>query len=80
LRRRELKSDAWLEFDQLIVAGRPKAQCHWCKKVLVADGKAGTNHLRGHLQICASPQVRKGLQQAILKLGKNEQGSVVRKK
>jgi hypothetical protein len=47
-KKRKLKSDVWLEFDQVKVAGRQKAQCHWCKKILVGDGKSGTNHLRGH--------------------------------
>jgi hypothetical protein len=27
-RKRKLKSDVWKEFDQVIVAGRHKAQCH----------------------------------------------------
>jgi hypothetical protein len=31
-RQRKLKSDVWLEFDQVIVTGRQKAKCHWCKK------------------------------------------------
>jgi hypothetical protein len=76
-KKRKLKSDVWKEFDQVTVAGRQKAQCHWCKKCLVADGNAGTNHLHGHLKICASRQVRKGMQQSTLKLGKNEHGAVV---
>jgi hypothetical protein len=66
-----------LEFDQVIVVGRQKAKCHWCKKILIRGSKFGTNHLRCHLNICASCQVRKGLQQATLKLGKNENGIVV---
>jgi hypothetical protein len=74
VKKRKLKSDVWLEFDQVKVAGRQKAQCHWCKKVLAGDGKSGTNHLRGHLRSCASHQVRKGLQQSTLKLAKNEHG------
>jgi hypothetical protein len=37
VKKRKLKSDVWLEFDQVKVAGRQKAQCHWCKKVLVGD-------------------------------------------
>jgi hypothetical protein len=77
VKKRKLKSDIWLEFDQVKVAGRQKAQCHWCKKVLASDGKSGTNHLRGHLRNCASRQVRKGLQQSTLKLAKNERGGVV---
>jgi hypothetical protein len=76
-KKRKVKSDVWLEFDQVIVAGKQKAQCHWCKKNLVADGKAGTTHLRNHLKCCASRQVRKGLQQSTLKIGENKQGSVV---
>jgi hypothetical protein len=76
-KKRKLKSDVWKEFDQVTVASRQKAQCHWCKKCLVADGNAGTNHLHGHLKICASRQVRKGMHQSTLKLGKNEHGAVV---
>jgi hypothetical protein len=34
-RQRKLKSDVWLEFDQVIVASRQKAKCHWCKKILL---------------------------------------------
>jgi hypothetical protein len=77
VKKRKLKSDVWLEFDQVKVAERQKAQCHWCKKVLAGDGKSGTNYLRGHLRSCASHQVRKGLQQSTLKLAKNERGGVV---
>jgi hypothetical protein len=73
-KKRKLKSDIWKEFDQVIVAGRQKAQCHWCKKCLVADGNAGTNHLYGDLKICASRQVRKGMHQSTLKLGKMSTG------
>jgi hypothetical protein len=75
--KRKRKSDVWLDFDEVTIGGRQKAQCHWCKKYLVADGKSGTTHLRGHLNICASRQVRKALQQTTLKLGKNEHGSIV---
>jgi hypothetical protein len=76
-RQRKLKSDVWLEFDQVTIVGRLKAKCHWCKKILVGGSNSGTNHLRGHLKICVSCQVRKGLQQATFKLGKNENMSVV---
>jgi hypothetical protein len=31
-RQRKLKSDIWLEFDQVTIAGRLKSKCHWCKK------------------------------------------------
>jgi hypothetical protein len=75
--KRKLTSDVWLEFDPVIVASKQKAKCHWCKKCLIATSKSGTNHLRGHLRICASRQARKGLQQSILKLGKNDHGVVV---
>jgi hypothetical protein len=33
--KRKLKSDVWLEFDHVIVAGKQKAKCHWCKNVLL---------------------------------------------
>ena len=75
--KRKLKSDVWLEFKQVTVAGKLKAECNWCKKTLVGDSRAGTNHLRGHLRTCQSRQVRKGLKQSTLKLGKNTDGSVV---
>jgi hypothetical protein len=68
--KRKLKSDVWLEFKQVTVAGKLKAECNWCKKALVGDSRAGTNHLRGHLRTCQSRQVRKGLKQSTLKLGK----------
>jgi hypothetical protein len=66
--KRKHKSDVWLDFDEVTIGGKQKAQCRWCKKYLFADGKSGTTHLRGHLNICASRQVRKGLQQT-LKVG-----------
>jgi hypothetical protein len=75
--KRKLKSDVWLEFEQVTVGGKMKAECTWCKKLLVGDSRAGTNHLRGHLRCCQSRQVRKGLKQTSLKLGKDENGAVV---
>jgi hypothetical protein len=69
VKKRKLKFEDWLGFDQVTIAARQKAQCHWCKKILVAHGKAGTNHLHGHLKMCASCQVRKNMQQSTLKLG-----------
>jgi hypothetical protein len=75
--KRKCKSDVWLDFDEVTIGGRQKAQCRWCRKYPVADSKSGTTYLRGHLNICASHQVRKDPQQATLKLGKNEHGSVV---
>jgi hypothetical protein len=69
VKKRKLKFEDWLGFDQVTIAARQKAQCHWCKKNLVSHGKAGTNHLHGHLKICASCQVRKNMQQSTLKLG-----------
>jgi hypothetical protein len=52
--KRMLKSDVWLEFEQVTVGGKLKAQCNWCKKQLVGDSKAGTTHLRSHLGSCQS--------------------------
>jgi hypothetical protein len=43
--KRKLKSDVWLEFEPLDVAGKSKAQCKWCKKLLVGGSRAGTTHL-----------------------------------
>ena len=75
--KRKLKSDVWLEFEQVTVAGNLKAKCNWCKKFLVGHSRAGTNHLRNHLRSCQSRQVRNGLKQTSLKLGKDENGTVV---
>jgi hypothetical protein len=33
--KRKLKSDVWLEFEQVTVGGKLKAQCNWCKKLNV---------------------------------------------
>jgi hypothetical protein len=66
--KRKMKSNVWLEFEQVTVGGKLKAQYNWCKKQLVGDSKAGTTHLRSHLGSCQSRQVRKGLKQATLKL------------
>jgi hypothetical protein len=70
--KRKLKSDVWLEFEPVDVAGKSKAECKWCKKLLVGGSRAGTTHLRSHLASCQSRQVRKGLKQATLKLAKDE--------
>jgi hypothetical protein len=75
--KRKRKSDIWLDFDEVTIGGRQKHNVVGVKKYLVADGKSGTTHLCGHLNICASCQVRKGLQQTTLKLGKKKHGSVV---
>jgi hypothetical protein len=75
--KRKLKSDVWLEFEQVTVGGKLKAQCNWCKKQLVGDSKAVTTHLRSHLGSCQSRQVRKGLKQATLKLSKDEHGAII---
>ena len=75
--KRKLKSDVWLEFEQVTVGGKLKAECNWCKKHFVGDSKSGTTHLRSHLKTCQSKQCQKGLKQSILKSGKNEKGGVV---
>jgi hypothetical protein len=75
--KRKLKSDVWLEFEQVTFGGKLKAQCNWCKKQLVGDSKASTTHLRSHLGSCQSRQVRKGLKQATLKLSKDEHGAII---
>jgi hypothetical protein len=75
--KRKLKSDVWLEFEQVTVGGKLKAKCNWCKKHFVGDSKSGTTHLRSHLKTCQSKQCQKGLKQSILKLGKNEKGGAV---
>lgn len=67
----------WLEFEQVTVGGKLKAECNWCKKLFVGDSRSGTTHLRSHLRTCQSRQCRKGLQQSTLKLGKDEHGGVV---
>jgi hypothetical protein len=75
--KRKLKSDVWLEFEQVTVGGKLKAECNWCKKHFVGDSKSDTTHLRSHLKTCQSKQCQKGLKQSILKLGKNEKGGAV---
>jgi len=64
----KLKSKVWEDFDKIKVSGKWKAQCHWCKKMLVAEGRSGTGHLQSHLNTCESRQARKGLKQSTLKL------------
>ncbi|TVU50271.1 hypothetical protein EJB05_01637, partial [Eragrostis curvula] len=56
--KRKLKSDVWLEFERVLVAGKLKAKCSWCQKLLSGTGTSGTSHLRGHLSGCASRQVQ----------------------
>jgi hypothetical protein len=75
--KRKLKSDVWLEFEKVTVSGKVKAECKWCKKHLAGGGRDGTTHLRSHLASCQSRQVRKGLKQTTLKLGKDEHGAVI---
>jgi hypothetical protein len=64
--KRKRKSDVWLDFDEVTIGGRQKAQCRWCKKYLVADGKSGTTHLCGHLNICAANNFKVGQKKAWL--------------
>ena len=61
--KRKLKSDVWLEFEQVTVGGKLKAKCNWCKKHFVGDSKSGTTHLCSHLKTCQSKQCQKGLKQ-----------------
>jgi hypothetical protein len=77
VKKRKLKSDVWLDFEQVTVNGRTRAECKWCKKTLAGDGRAGTTHLRNHIASCQSRQVRKGLKQSTLKLGKDKNGAVL---
>jgi hypothetical protein len=41
----KLKSDVWLEFEQVTVGGKLKAECNWCNKHFVGDSKSGTTHV-----------------------------------
>jgi hypothetical protein len=75
--KRKRKSEVWLEFEEIEVAGKPKARCKWCTKELVAGPNDGTNHLRSHLKSCGSRQAQKGLKQSTLKLGKDKNGAAV---
>ncbi|TVU23025.1 hypothetical protein EJB05_32754, partial [Eragrostis curvula] len=75
--KRKLTSDVWLEFNQVTVDGKLKAECIHCKRKLAGDGRSGTNHLRGHLKGCMYRQVRDGMKQATLKLGKDRSGTVI---
>jgi hypothetical protein len=75
--KRKCKSEVWLEFEEVVLDGKVKAQCNWCKKLLVGSSRDGTNHLQNHLKSYASHQPRKGFKQSTLKLGKDENGVVV---
>jgi hypothetical protein len=55
--KRKLKSDVWLEFEDVIVGGKKKAECKWCKMLLVLGSRSRTTHLRGHLKTCQSRKV-----------------------
>ncbi|KAJ1266540.1 hypothetical protein BS78_08G159600, partial [Paspalum vaginatum] len=48
----KLKSKVWKEFTRIKINGVWIARCDWCKKYSGGDTKNGTNHLRGHLDIC----------------------------
>jgi hypothetical protein len=75
--KRKHKSAVWSEFKEVTVNGQVKAECNWCHKKLATGSRSGTNHVRSHLEICESKQVRKGLKQSTLKLGQNTDGTVV---
>jgi hypothetical protein len=75
--KRKLKSDVWLEFEDVIVGGKKEAESKWCKKVLVSGSRSGTTHLCGHLKTCQSRKVRGGMKQTSLKLSKDENGEVL---
>lgn len=55
------KSKIWDEFTEKTVGGKPKAECDWCHKLLSAETRNGTSHLHGHLKICESRNIKKGL-------------------
>jgi hypothetical protein len=76
-RKPKLKSEVWKEFDRVEINGVWKAKCMWCKKYLGGNTKNGTNHLRGHLEICPDRAVRKGFKQSSLKLTANAQDGTV---
>ena len=71
------KSKIWDEFTEKTVGGKPKAECDWCHKLLSAETRNGTSHLHGHLKICESRNIKKGLKQSTLKLSAKTDGSVV---
>jgi hypothetical protein len=75
--KRKLKSEVWKEFNRFQLNGVWKAQWMWCKKELGGETRNGTNHLRGHLEICSDRSVRKGLKQSTLKLSANPQDGTV---
>lgn len=76
--KRKFKSNVWEEFDRARLNGVMKAKCMWCKKHLGGETRKGTNHLRGHIEICPDRAVRKGLKQSTPKLSANPQDGIVR--
>ncbi|WVZ95396.1 hypothetical protein U9M48_041165, partial [Paspalum notatum var. saurae] len=74
--KRKFKSDVWNDFKKIKVARGYKTECNWCHRRLSVGSNAGTNHLCGHINICESRSVRKGLKQSTLKYSKNKDGSI----
>ncbi|WVZ63895.1 LOW QUALITY PROTEIN: hypothetical protein U9M48_013489 [Paspalum notatum var. saurae] len=67
----KLKYEVWKEFTRFEIDGV------WKANAIGGETKNGTNHLRGHLEICPDRSVRKWLKQASLKLTANPKDGTV---
>ena len=59
-RPKRRRSEFWDHFEKIIVDGKVKARCNYCKKDLGGSSNDGTSHLKGHLLICPHKKILEG--------------------
>lgn len=74
--KRKLTSAVWNEMELKFENGEWKAECNYCHRKLSVGPKAGTNHLRSHLDSCPARHAPMGPKQQKLRLTKGEGGKV----
>uniref|UniRef100_A0ACD5UI83 Uncharacterized protein n=1 Tax=Avena sativa TaxID=4498 RepID=A0ACD5UI83_AVESA len=73
-RRRTLA--IWDEMQEKFEKGQRKAECNYCHKTFAAGPRAGTTHLRLHLESCTARHAPMGPKQQKLRLTKGEGSKV----
>ena len=74
--KRKRTSPVWDEMEEIFENGQRKAECNYCHRKFTAGARAGTTHLRLHLEACPSRHAPIGPKQQKLRLTKGEGGKV----
>lgn len=74
--RRKRTSAVWDEMEEKFENGEWKAYCNYCHKKFTSGPRAGTTHLRSHLDSCPARHAPIGPKQQKLRLTKGEGGKV----